>query len=268
MSQIQLIAIDQIRRDGGTQFRPNINQDKVKEYKEKMLDDASFPPIQIMFDGDTYWLYDGFHRFYAIQQVGVKTIECQVTQGTQKDAIRAARKANGNHGLPRDYETLCNVVRDALSDPDNEGASDREIARQCEVSHTFVGSVKDPSRKTNARITKRLAATPVTTTPTEEIIPSEVAATPERTSLTQDYGPSKEELEAMEILEQEDRAAMHAILEADDKLSHLAEENKKLRHLNIKLDMRINALMAEKNEAIKDCKAAQAKLDKILKAKK
>jgi len=32
--------------------------------------------------------------------------------------------------------------------------------------------------------------------------------------------------------------------------------------------MRINALMTEKNEAIKDCKAAQAKLDKIQKAKK
>lgn len=254
-----------VRLDGGTQFRPRINQDKVREYKEKMLEDAVFPPIEVKFDGSEYWLWDGFHRYFAIQEIGIKTIEAHVTPGTQKDAIRAARKANGNHGLARDYETLCNVVRDALADPDNVGASDREIARQCDVSHTFVASVKDPSKKTSARTKK---AAEVVSTPKEEVEPPEVVSTPERPSLTQDYGPSAEELQAMEIMEQEDRAAMHALLESDDKLAHLEAENKKLRHLNVKLEMRMNALMNEKNEAIKDCKAAQAKLDKLLKAKK
>jgi len=217
-----------IRLDGGTQFRPRINQDKVKEYKEKMLDDATFPPIEVMFDGSEYWLYDGFHRYFSVQEIGVKTIEARVTLGTQRDAIRAARKANSNHGLARDYETLCNSVRDALADPENEGASNREIARQCEVSHNFVASVKDPSKKSAARAKK--AAASVVPAPKTEVEPSEVVSAPERPSLTQDYGPSKEELEAMEIMEQEDRAAMHALLESDDKLAHLEEENKKLRH--------------------------------------
>lgn len=264
---MQELKLAVVRLDGGTQFRPRINQDKVKEYKEKMLDDSVFPPIQVMFDGTHYWLYDGFHRYYAIQEIGLKTIEAKVTPGTQKDAIRAARKANGDHGLARDYETLCNVVRDAIADPDNVSASNREIARQCDVSHNFVASIKDPSKKSAARAKKAIEQNLVPA-PEDTEVDVPVVPAPERPSLTQDYGPSKEELEAMEILEQEDRAAMHAFLESDDKLAHLEAENKKLRHLNIKLDMRINALMVEKNEAIKDAKAAQAKLDKILKAKK
>jgi len=265
MEELKLAVV---RLDGGTQFRPRINQDKVKEYKEKMLDDSVFPPIQVMFDGTHYWLYDGFHRYYAIQEIGLKTIEAQVTQGTQKDAIRAARKANGSHGLSRDYETLCNVVRDAIADPDNANASNREIARQCDVSPNFVNSIKDPSKKSAARAKKAIEEKLKEETVLPATDDTPVLPATERPSLTQDYGPSKEELEAMEILEQEDRAAMHAFLESDDKLAHLEAENKKLRHLNIKLDMRINALMVEKNEAIKDAKAAQAKLDKILKAKK
>lgn len=255
-----------IRLDGGTQFRPRINQDKVKEYKEKMLEDAVFPPIEVMFDGSEYWLWDGFHRYFSVQEIGVKSIEAHVTKGTQKDAIRAARKANGSHGLSRDYETLCNVVRDALADPDNAGASNREIARQCDVSHNFVASVKDPSKKSAARAKK--ASDSVVPAPKNEVEPSEVVPAPERPSLTQDYGPSAEELEANERAIQADLDAMNKFLEADDKMAQLAEENKRLRHMNESLQMRINSLMVEKNEAIKDAKAAQRQLDKINKAKK
>lgn len=257
-----------IRLDGGTQFRPRINQDKVKEYKEKMLDDAVFPPIEVMFDGSEYWLYDGFHRYFSVQEIGVKSIEARVTKGTQRDAIRAARKANGNHGLARDYETLCNVVRDALADPENKGASDREIARQCAVSNNFVASVKDPSKKSAARAKKAVE----TKIKEESVLPAteadKVLPATERPSLTQDYGPSAEELEANERAIQADLDAMNKFLEADDKMAQLAEENKRLRHMNESLQMRINSLMVEKNEAIKDAKAAQRQLDKINKAKK
>ena len=128
-----MLKLSEIRIDGGTQFRPRINQDKVKEYKEFMLEDAVFPPISVKFDGSTYWMWDGFHRYFAIKEIGAKAIESLVEPGTQKDAIRAARKANAHHGIERDYETKRNAVMDALNDPDNEGASDREIARQCYV---------------------------------------------------------------------------------------------------------------------------------------
>jgi hypothetical protein len=60
MSQIKLIPLDQIRIDGNTQFRDEINQDVVNDYKQAMLDGAEFPPIECTFDDTDYWLCDGF----------------------------------------------------------------------------------------------------------------------------------------------------------------------------------------------------------------
>lgn len=267
MSQIQLIAIDQIRRDGGTQFRPNINQDLVKRYKELMLDDAVFPPVEVMFDGKNYWLWDGFHRYFVIKELNLKTLECNVTLGTQYDAIRAARKANGSHGASRDYETLCNVVRSALEDANFADKSNREIARECHVSHTFVASVKDPSKKTAARA-KKAVQQQVESAPVEVDTPASVESAPERPSLTQDYGPSSEELEANERAEQADRDLIAKMLDSDDTLKTLHEELTRLNYLVAQKDTRIASLMNEKNTAVKMVKDLQRRVDKYNKAKK
>ena len=58
------------------------------------------------------------------------------------------------------------------------------------------------------------------------------------------------------------------MLEADDALATAHAEIKRLNFLNAQMEVRISALMTEKNEAIKDAKRAQAQLDKIRKAQK
>ena len=58
------------------------------------------------------------------------------------------------------------------------------------------------------------------------------------------------------------------MLEADDALATAYEEIKRLTFLNAQMEIRIAALMTEKNEAIKDAKRAQAQYDKIKKAQK
>jgi len=86
--------------------------------------------------------------------------------------------------------------------------------------------------------------------------------------LTQDYGPDEDELKANELAEQADRETFNKMLESDDKLATAYEEIKRLQFLNAQMEIRIAALMTEKNEAIKDAKRAQAQLDKIKKAQK
>jgi predicted nucleic acid-binding protein len=57
-----MIPLESIRIDGGTQIRLEIRTDVVQEYAELI---AKLPPITVFFDGSTYWLADGFHRYHA-----------------------------------------------------------------------------------------------------------------------------------------------------------------------------------------------------------
>ena len=258
-----ILKLINVKLDGGTQFRESINQDKVKEYKELMLDDVVFKPIDVVFDGDFYYLVDGFHRYFAIKAMGVNTIEAKVTEGTLQDAIRIARRSNSAHGMPRSIETKRRVVISALNDSENEGLSAREISRECQVSHPFVLSIMKAIEGGNVT-TKEEKPTKTSgnvTTPTES------SADP-KPQMTEDFAPSNEELEANEMMIQRDIETMNKMLESDDVIATLHAEVKRLNADNASLQSRVNALMREKDAAVDLLKKAQRELDRIKKAKK
>ena len=269
---MRMVKLEDIRIDGGTQFRDQINQDVVKDYAEKMCDGAQFPPLRAMFDGTTYWLYDGFHRYFAAHDRGFKDIEVDYKPGTQEDAQDLALGANDDHGLQRNNATKRKSVEAALGMERHASKSNREIAKLCKVSDTFVASVRDPeakkkqAEKIERHFEKKLQERGLTAGDTVAVEQQDDRGL--TAPVVDGSEPDAAELLANEMALQADMEAMNKFLEADDKLAHLEEENKRLRHLNAKLEMRMNALMVEKNEAIKDAKAAQAKLDKIQKAKK
>ena len=72
----------------------------------------------------------------------------------------------------------------------------------------------------------------------------------------------------MELAEQADREAFQKLLDSNGDLDTAYAEIKRLNFLNAQQEVRIAALMMEKNEAIKDAKRAQAQLDRIRKAQK
>jgi len=263
---MRMIKLSDIRIDGGTQFRDQIDQDVVKEYKEAMLNGAEFPPIQTAFDGSNYWLWDGFHRYFAFMAMGLKQIEVDYKPGTQEDAQDWALSANAKHGQNRNNATKRKQVEGALSMERHKDKSDREIAKLCEVTHTFVASVRDPlvkKRQDEGRekhMAKKLSH-----------VESGVGLHPEsepKPSMTQDFAPSAEELEANQLMIQRDMEVMNKILESDDVIATLHAEVKRLSDDNASLQSRVNALMREKNKAVELLQKAQRELDKIKKAKK
>jgi hypothetical protein len=68
------INILNIRIDGGTQPRQEINYEVVKDYAELMREGVAFPPVTVFFDGVDYWLADGFHRYHATKSNATATI--------------------------------------------------------------------------------------------------------------------------------------------------------------------------------------------------
>ena len=134
-----------IKLDGGTQARAGIDRETVNEYVEALRESDStwpFPPVIVYHDGDAYWLADGFHRITAARQHGRFVCEADVRQGTQRDAILHAAGANAEHGLRRTPEDKRRAVLRLLEDAEWGRWSDREIARRCKVSPTFVGGVR------------------------------------------------------------------------------------------------------------------------------
>jgi len=137
------IKLQKIRLDGGTQPRKEIDEPLVQHYTEVLLEGKDqFPPIDLWFDGKSYWPSDGFHRFHAHKRAGFLDIEAVVNQGTKRDAFLACLKANGKHGKPRTPEERRYVVQLALEDIELGSKFDVDIAAICDVSSMTVGRVR------------------------------------------------------------------------------------------------------------------------------
>ena len=137
------IKLQKIRLDGGTQPRKEIDEPLVQHYTEVLLEGKDkFPPVDLWFDGKSYWPSDGFHRFHAHKRAGFLDIEAVVNQGTKRDAFLACLKANGKHGKPRTPEERRYVVQMALEDIELGEKTDTEIALICDVSSMTVGRVR------------------------------------------------------------------------------------------------------------------------------
>ena len=135
----KLIRLSDIKLDGGTQPRTEIDQDLVSEYAECI---DQLPPVTVFFDGVKYWLADGFHRFFAHNKAGRGEIRADIRTGTQRDAILFSVGVNACHGKRRSNEDKKKAVLTLLNDEEWGQWSNSKIAEKCQVSHTFVNSIR------------------------------------------------------------------------------------------------------------------------------
>jgi len=132
-----------IRIDGGTQARVELNQEVVAEYAEKMRDGEVFPPVTVFFDGSEYWLVDGFHRYFGYKTNGKTSIDCDVENGTQQEAKKHSKKANSRRGLSLNSADHKKIVIEMYEDEETKEWSSRQIADWVGVSHTYVSKIKN-----------------------------------------------------------------------------------------------------------------------------
>jgi uncharacterized ParB-like nuclease family protein len=57
----------------------------VQELAGRMLGGEKLPPVVVYFDGEDYWLFDGFHRVYAAQSIRRRKIIAEIMLGTYAD---------------------------------------------------------------------------------------------------------------------------------------------------------------------------------------
>ena len=256
------VKLEDVRIDGGTQYRDEINQNTVRDYSEAMRSGDVFPPMEVTFDGTYYWMWNGFHRYFTHMACGSKMVSVSWVAGTQSDAQVLAMGANGTNGFHRNDATKRNQIRAALIHEDTKDLNNSQIARHCKVSDTMVAAVRSPEAKAKQvekieRHFKKKLAEKAESGLTE---PDAKLTKPE-----DDFAPDADELKANDMALAADIEAMHRFLEADDKMAQQHAEIEKLNFLNAQLQLRIDALMREKNELVKECKKLQKQADKAKK---
>jgi len=82
------------------------------------------------------------HRFFAHNKAGRGEIRADIRTGTQRDAILFSVGVNACHGKRRSNEDKKKAVLTLLNDEEWGQWSNSKIAEKCQVSHTFVNSIR------------------------------------------------------------------------------------------------------------------------------
>ena len=143
--QTQTLSLESINLYGGTQARVTTSDEAIASYADEMAQGAVFPPIVVFYDGATYWLADGFHRYLAAKRNETTSIDAEVQTGGRLDALRHALGANATNGVYRNNADKRNAVEVALEEwPDR---ANPVIADMCKVSVDLV-------RRTRTQLTE------------------------------------------------------------------------------------------------------------------
>ncbi|MEM1350586.1 MAG: hypothetical protein AAGI01_18640, partial [Myxococcota bacterium] len=152
--QATLIAIEQLRTDGGTQPRVAMDTDLVAVYAERMSvnplthhvedhEGVGFDPLVVFEDASgVRWLADGFHRVAAAKRAGVLVFQASVQRGSQRDAFVFSLGVNATHGKRRTNQDKRRAVERALHDLELVKHSDQRLAKVCKVTDRYVSKVR------------------------------------------------------------------------------------------------------------------------------
>lgn len=163
------IPIKDIRIDGKTQQRP-VDDDVMRRYAAMMKDGSEFPPVEIITDGKSNFLWDGFHRYFAALKLGKKYIEANIEKGTQREAIYLSFSANKENAFPRQPGTVKGIIEKILKDAKWSKMSQSDIARYVGCTKQFVSK---SVQKTVNQLTDKAALTrPKTDSPTKPSVQS------------------------------------------------------------------------------------------------
>ena len=138
MKHGETLPIASIRVDGGTQPRAVLDFEAIEDYAEAMCGGVKFPPVTVFYDGDSYWLADGFHRVKAAYAAGFDSVLCDVHQGTIEDAQWYSFSANRGNGLRRTTQDKQRAVKAALVHGRGTNLSDTQLARHVGVDQKTV----------------------------------------------------------------------------------------------------------------------------------
>jgi DNA-binding transcriptional regulator YhcF (GntR family) len=191
-----------------------------------MKEGAKFPALIVFNDGSNYWLADGFHRYFANKTNGEIEVECDVQQGTQRDAMLYAFGANGGRGLKLSHEDNREIITRMLQDEEWKQWSDTQIAKHIGVSKMTVGRVRHALEEQGKVAPKKTRKYVDKHGKESEMNTENISETSKKTQEKKKAAPKKEAKKEKPAIspEFEDKIA-----ELTDTITQLSEENTLLK---------------------------------------
>jgi hypothetical protein len=136
------LPLSSICIDWAINARAAMRREAALAYAHALQAGAKFPPVTVFFDGDSFWLADGFHRYMAYEIAGIADVPVEIRLGTARAAALYSASANGLHGLrPTRSDKRKAIVR-MLEDPEWALWSDQQIAALCGGNPATVGELR------------------------------------------------------------------------------------------------------------------------------
>ena len=113
------LRLKQITLDKKIQPRVALSQDTINEYCEAHINGDEFPNIVVFEDKKgKFYLADGWHRLKAAEKAKITEMECNVINGSWRDALKYSLSANAKHGLNRSQSDRRLAVETCMNDPE------------------------------------------------------------------------------------------------------------------------------------------------------
>ncbi len=143
------LGMNLVHSDKALWARMQYDDERLRDYERRYKEDGvnALPPVTVFFDGQTYWLADGFHRAqaaYVLQRVegpGVK-MPVLLYNGSERDARLFACSANTKHGLSLTNAEKRRIIHRLLDDAEVEQWASNRIATFANVSAYLVAQVR------------------------------------------------------------------------------------------------------------------------------
>jgi len=146
VSGVQQVAVTLIRSERSLQVRAEYDKAAIEDYEAlyRQGGEDALPPLVGFRDSVKYvWLADGFHRYRAARNVGLKKLPVEIKPGSKRDAILYAAGANATHGVRRTAADKRRAVIMVLDDPEWRQWTDKKVAEIASVSSVLVGEIRD-----------------------------------------------------------------------------------------------------------------------------
>jgi hypothetical protein len=144
MQQLEVpsLPLSSIRVDWTINARASVRRETTLEYAEALKAGARFPPVVLFFDGEAFWLADGFHRYLAYEIAGIADIPVEIRLGTPRAAALYSAAANRLHGLRPSRSDRRKAVIRMLEDAEWARWSDQQIATLCGAAPDMVRDLR------------------------------------------------------------------------------------------------------------------------------
>jgi ParB-like chromosome segregation protein Spo0J len=258
---------------------PPMTPEEFQSLKDSVNENGVLNPITI-YEG---MVLDGWHRYQAALELGMDCPEVELEDWIDPKDFVLAQNKNRRHitaaqlamATTAVYEWRPNGVKTSPAMSAGHGKTSAELAEISGTSERTIRQAKSVMKNASPEVQNAVKSGKIGLYKAQEIskLPKDQQAAaidkpiiaPERPRLTEDYGPNEAELKAMELAEQADRDLLNKMLESDDAMALLHAEVTRLNFLNAQKEIRIAALMNEKNAAVDQIRSLERQLKKATK---